>query len=300
MPIFVTGASGFIGSAVVAELISAGHSVVGLARSQASADAVAAAGAQVHRGDLTDLDALRTAAASSDGVIHLAFHHDFSDYANAAEMDRRAIEALGAALAGSNRPLVVASGTAGLAPGRVATEEDRGGLELPRRSEEAALPLAEQAVRVSVVRLPPTVHGPGDHGFVPLLIAVARAKGVAAYPGDGTNRWAAVHRLDAAQAFRLALESAPAGAVLHAIGEEGVRSRDIAEAFGRHLNVPVAAVAQEDAIDHFGWLGGLFALDIPASSARTRTAFGWQPTHAGLIDDLEQGHYFTVDAEVAR
>jgi nucleoside-diphosphate-sugar epimerase len=294
MRVFVTGSSGFIGSAVVSELIDAGHQVVGLARSDASARAVAAAGAQVRRGDLEDLDSLSAGAAASDGVIHLAFHHDFSDYAAAGQLDRRAIETLGHALAGSGRPFVVTSGMAGHAPGRVVTEKDAADPALPRVSEEAALAFTAHAVRVSVVRLPPTVHGEGDHGFVPRLISVARDKGVSAYPGDGSNRWPAVHRLDAAQLFRLALQDAPAGAVLHAIDEEGVPVRDIADVIGRQLALPVAAISPDKALDHFGWLGAFFSLDIRASSTLTRKQFGWQPAHAGLIDDLEKGHYFAA------
>jgi nucleoside-diphosphate-sugar epimerase len=297
MRVFITGASGFIGSAVLSELINAGHEVVGLARSESAAEAVAAAGAQVHRGDLEDHATLRAGADAADGVIHLAYHHDFDDYANAAELDRRAIATLGAALAGSDRPLVVTSGTAGFALGRVLTEQDKAAPGSPRASEEAAQPLAGRGVRVSVVRLPPTVHGQGDHGFVPRLITIAREKGLSAYPGDGTNRWPAVHRRDAAQVFRLALESAPAGAILHAVGEEGVPVRRIAETIGRHLGLPVTAVASEDVSDHFGWLGVFFALDVPTSSARTREQLRWRPTQVGLLDDLDQGHYFANAAQ---
>jgi nucleoside-diphosphate-sugar epimerase len=213
-------------------------------------------------------------------------------------MDREAIEALGSALAGSGRPLVVASGIAVVAPGRLVTEKDPMAPGAPRVSENAALPFAAQGVRVSVVRLPPPVHGGGDHGFIPQVITVAREKGASAYPGDGTNRWPAVHRLDAARAFRLALESAPAGAILHVVGEEGIATRDIAEIIGRHLDVPVVAVPTEAAFDHFGWIGGFFALDVPASSTLTRQRLGWEPTHIGLVDDLEQGHYFAVGARI--
>ncbi len=296
MRVFVTGASGFIGSAVVAELIDAGHQVVGLARSDASAEAVAAAGATVHRGDLEDLDSLRAGAAASDGVIHLAFNHDFSDFAGAGQVDRRAIETFGEALAGSDRPLAVTSGIAGHAPGRVLTEEDASAPGLPRASEEAALAFTNRGVRVSVVRLPPTVHGEGDHGFVPRLIGTAREKGVSAYPGDGSNRWPAVHRFDAARLFRLALEEAPAGAILHGVDEEGVPVRDIADVIGRHLTMPVTAVPVEKAVDHFGWLGAFFSLDVPASRTLTQKRPGWQPTHTGLLADLEQGHYFATPA----
>ncbi|MDT5016146.1 MAG: hypothetical protein QOD39_2306 [Mycobacterium sp.] len=292
MKIFVTGASGFIGTAVVRELIDEGHHVVGLTRSESSAQAVVEAGAEVRQGDLQDLDALRAGAESSDGVIHLAFNHDFTDFAGASQLDRSAIETLGEVLADSDRPLVVAAGVLGHAPGRVLTEDNPSQSGLPRVSEEAALAFTSRGVRASVVRLPPTVHGEGDHGFVPRLIQIAREKGVAAYPGDGTNRWPAVHRFDAARAIRLALEEAPAGAVLHAVAEEGIAVRDIADVIGRHLGVPATAVAVDDAVDHFGWIGVFFSLDAPASSLRTREQFGWRPTQIGLLEDLEQGHYF--------
>jgi nucleoside-diphosphate-sugar epimerase len=292
MRVFVTGASGFIGSAVVTELIEAGHKVIGLARSDSSARAVEATGAQVHRGDLEDLDSLRAGAQGADGVIHLAYNHDFTDYSGAAETDRRAIDALGDALVGSDRPLVVTSGLAGFALGRTMTEDDAADPNSPRLSEHAAMALTGRGVRVSVLRLPPSVHGENDHGFVPRLIEIARDKGVAAYPGDGSNRWPAVHRFDAARLFRLALEKAPAGARLHAIGDEGIPVRDIAGVIGRHLDVPVRSIAPEQAGDHFGWLGMFFSLDVPASSALTRELLGWRPTFQGLLDDLEEGHYF--------
>ena len=292
MRVFVTGGSGFIGSAVVSELIDAGHQVVGLARSDSSAQALEAAGAQVHRGDLDDLDSLRTGAQSADGVIHLAFNHDFTNYTGAADTDRRAIDTLGEVLAGSDRPFVVTSGLAGFAPGQTVTEDDAADPNSPRASEHAALALTGRGVRVSVLRLPPSVHGDGDHGFVPRLIDIARENGGSAYPGDGSNRWPAVHRFDAARLFRLALEAAPAGARLHAIGDGGVPVRDIAGVIGRQLALPVTAVAPEQAFDHFGWLGAFFSLDIPASGTWTRRQFGWQPTHVTLIEDLEQGHYF--------
>jgi nucleoside-diphosphate-sugar epimerase len=292
MRVFVTGASGFIGSAVIPELITAGHEVAGLARSDSAARAVEAAGAQVHRGDLGDLASLRAGAETADGVVHLAFNHDFSDYAGAAETDRLAIAALGGVLAGSDRPFVVTSGLAGFALGRTMTENDVADPNSPRGSEQAALEFTERGVRVSVLRLPPSVHGEGDHGFVPRLIDIAREKGVAGYPGDGSNRWPAVHRIDAAQLFRLALESAPAGARLHAIGDEGVPVRDIAGAIGRHLGLPVTSVAPESAVDHFGWLGAFFSLDVPASSGITRELTGWRPSRQGLLGDLNEGHYF--------
>jgi nucleoside-diphosphate-sugar epimerase len=303
MRVFVTGASGFIGSAVVQELLGAGHDVVGLARSDSSAEALAAAGAEVHRGDLDELDSLRTGAAASDGVLHLAYVHDFSKFEDNARIDQRAIEAIGDVLAGSDRPLVIANGTLMLAAdGRPATEEDRGdpAARLGRRlNEQVLLGLADVGVRSASLRLPPTVHGNDDHGFIPMIIGIARERRVSAYVGDGSNRWPAVHRLDAAPLFRLALEQAPAGTVLHGVGEEGVPVREIAETIGRHLVLPVVSVSAEQASEHFGFLGAFIGADSPASSARTRARFGWQPAQPGLIDDLEQGHYFQV-ASVAQ
>jgi nucleoside-diphosphate-sugar epimerase len=292
MRIFVTGASGFIGSAVVAELTGAGHQVVGLARSDSSAQAVAATGAEVHRGSLDDPESLREAARNSDGAIHLAYRHDFDDFAAGAELDRRAIEVLGDALAGSDRPLVVAGGILWLSPGRTLTEDQPAPPELPRFSEAAVLGLTDRGVRTAVVRLPPSVHGEGDHGFVPTLIQVARDKGVAAYVGDGANRWPAVHRLDAARAFRLAVESAAAGSIIQAVDDEGVPARDIAGIIGKHLSAPVVSVSLEEAYDHFGWIGPLFAVDAPATSKRTQDLLEWRPTQPGLLADLDAGHYF--------
>ncbi|WP_433284799.1 SDR family oxidoreductase [Pseudonocardia sp. CA-142604] len=297
MRVFVTGATGFIGSAIVRELKSAGHQILGLARSDEAAASLAAAGTEVHRGTLDDLDSLRRGAAASDGVIHTAFVHDFSDYAGAVRTDLRAVETLGEALAGSDRPFVITSGTAGLTPGRVVTEDDTPDAGSPAAArmpaEQAALSTAARGVRASVVRLPPSVHGEGDHGFVPRLISIARATGVSAYPGDGSNRWAAVHRLDAAHLFRLALEAAPAGARLHGVDEESVPVRDIADAIGRHLKLPVTAIPREQAEAHFGWLGAFLSMDVPVSSTLTQKQLGWHPVQATLIADLEEGHYFT-------
>ncbi|MFH9419471.1 SDR family oxidoreductase [Streptomyces sp. NPDC017529] len=298
MRVFVTGATGFIGSAVVPELLAAGHEVVGLARSGTAAAALKAAGAEVHRGSLDDPGSLRAGAAAADGVIHLAFHHDFSELARAAELDLRAVEAFGAALEGTGKPLVITGGTlalAGATPGRPATEEtapDPGAKLLRTASERAATSLAGRGVRASVVRLAPSVHGEGDHGFVPLLIGAARDKGVSAYAGDGSNRWPAVHRLDAARLFRLALEAAPAGSILHGTGEEGIPFRDIAETIGRQLGLPTAPLAPEHTADHFGFLAAFAALDNPVSSTLTRKQLGWHPEEKGLIADLEAGHYF--------
>ena len=296
MRVFVTGATGFIGSAVVRELIEAGHQVTGLARSDQAAAGLTAAGAAVHRGSLEVPASLRSGAAAADGVIHTAYIHDFSennDAAAYARIDRRAIETIGEALAGSGRPLVVASGLVHVA-GRPATEEDDApdNPAYPRVSEPVALSLAGRGVRVCVVRLPPSVHGVGDHGFIPALIGIARAKGRSAYVGDGSNHWAAVHRLDAAQLFRLALEGAPAGTRLHGVDDEGVRFSDIAEVIGRHLNLPVTGLAPTAAQDHFGLFALFASMDITASSALTRKQLGWEPTHPALPADLEEGHYF--------
>jgi nucleoside-diphosphate-sugar epimerase len=294
MRVFITGATGFIGSAIVPELIDAGHHVVGLARSDQSARALAAAGAEAHRGSLEDLDSLRDGASAADGAIHCAYIHDFSQMEMAAHVNECAIEALGAALEGSDRPLVVTAGTALVSPGRLATENDTtSAAGHPRvRSEQIARALVSRGVRSSILRPPPSVHGEGDHGFVPFLIEIARTRGVSGYVGDGTNRWPAVHRLDAGHLYRLALEQAPAGTVLHAVAEEGVPTREIAEVIGRQLELPVVSIDADQAADHFGWIAAFFGLDVPASSALTRERFGWQPTHPGLIDDLEAGHYF--------
>jgi nucleoside-diphosphate-sugar epimerase len=287
MKVFVTGATGFIGSAVVKELLQAGHEVTGLVRSIQGVEALKAVCATPLLGNLDDLDSLRRGAAESDGVIHTAYNHDFTVPRQvAAEADMRATEAMGEALMGSDRPLIITSGT-GTVPEGYPSESS------PRHApEKMALSFAERGVRPAVVRFPPTVHGRGDHGFVPILINVARAKGVSAYPGDGANRWAAVHRLDAAHLFRLAVESAVPGMRLNGVGEEGVPVRDIAEVIGRHLGLPVVSVSREDAADHFGFLGAFFSMDLPSTSAKTRAALGWQPVQPGLIEDLDEGHYF--------
>lgn len=299
MRIFVTGASGFIGSAIVQELIDADFEVLGLARSNNSAESLARAGAKVHHGSLEDLDSLRSGAAMSDGVIHTAFIHNFNNYGPSVEADQLAIEALGAALEGSSRPLIVTSGLALLAPGRIATEEDAPSPDFPRKSEQTAMELVSRGVRSSAVRLPFSVHGDGDHGFVPRLIQVAHEKGISAYIGDGLNRWPAVHRLDAAHLYKLVLEKGSAGGVYHGIGDEGVPTREIAEVIGRRLNVPVVSKSQDQATEHFGWIGRFFGMGVVASSRRTQKSMGWQPTHVGLIDDLGRGMYFETQKAAA-
>jgi nucleoside-diphosphate-sugar epimerase len=296
MQLFVTGASGWIGSAVVPELLAAGHQVVGLARSDEAAARVSAHGAAVRRGDLEDVDGLRDAAAASDGVVHLGYHHDFSQMAQAAEMDAAAIAAFGDVLAGTDRPLLIASGVLRLTGGRVATEADQPEEYIhPRTANaDATLALAERGVRSIVMRFSPTVHGPGDHGFVATLVDVARRRGVSAFVGEGTGRWPAVHVVDAAVLVRLAVEAGPAGSVFHAVAEEGVTNRSIAEAIGRGLGLPVTSVAPEDALGHFDWIGMFFGADVPASSAATRAQLGWRPTHQGLIADIDGGAYFDL------
>ncbi|QII38589.1 SDR family oxidoreductase [Rouxiella badensis] len=296
MRVFVTGATGFIGSAVVQELLNAGHQVLGLARSESAAKALQAAGAEPHFGSLDDLPSLKRGAQAADGVIHTAFIHDFTQFAASCDTDLTAIQALGDALEGTHKPLVVTSGIALLAQGQVGKETDLASPDaagkLRARSEQAALALAERGVRSSLVRLPPSVHGDGDHAFVPALIGIAKSHGVSGFIGDGNNRWPAVHRFDAARLFRLALEQAPAGAIYHGVGDEGVPTRDIAELIGRALNLPVKSITAADAAEHFGWLGHFFAVDVPASSAITQSALGWSPTHKSLREDLESGSYF--------
>jgi nucleoside-diphosphate-sugar epimerase len=296
MRVFVTGASGWIGSAASAELRAAGHDVTGLARSDASAAALEAAGVTPVRGELRDLDILAAQAGASDAVVHLGFIHDFSDYDGAGRVERAAVTALGDALVGSDRPLVIASGVAGARPGHTLVETDESpfvGAESPRGgSERLALQYAERGVRAIAVRFAPTVHGTGDHGFTAVLVGIAREKGVSAYVGDGANVWPAVHRLDAAVVVRGALERGAAGSRFHAVAEEGVPTREIAEAIGAGLGLPVESVAPDESSAHFGWLGRFFSGDLRTSSALTRERLGWTPTHPTLIDDLESGAYF--------
>ena len=300
MRIFMTGATGWVGSAVVPELLRAGHEVVGLARSDSGAATLAASGAVALLGELNDLDSLRRGAADSDGVIHLAFRHDIAfspeGMVAAAEADRQAVDAMAEALAGSGRPLVIASGTPAV-PGRGATERDESPVVGPtaQRGETArtVVAMAGRGIRSAVVRLPRSVHGDGDmHGFIPRLIQIARERGVSGYVGDGSSRWPAVHVLDAAHLFRIALEHAPAGSVLHSVGDEGVATREIADAIGRHLDVPTGSAPAQD----FGFLGLVLANDQPASSLLTRQQLGWEPFQPGLIEDLDRGHYFAAVA----
>ena len=301
MRIFLTGATGFIGSAITQELLRANHHVLGLARTDAAAKSLTAAGATPHPGDLENLDALRSAASSSDAVIHTAFIHDFSKFQENCNIDRRAIQTIGDALAGSNRPFVISSGTALISPGRLATEETISDHSNPFAalrgpSEDLALSFASRGVRASVLRLPPTVHGDGDHGFVPLLIKIAQEKGASAYIADGQNRWPAVHRLDAATLYRLAIENTSAPSILHAIAEEGIPFRKIAEAIGKGLHLPIISKSPEEAPTHFGWFSTFAAIDAPASSTLTQQRLHWHPTHPTLLTDLEKGTYFTPTA----
>ena len=296
MHVFVTGATGWVGSAVIEELRGAGHRVTGLARSDAAAAALESADVAVHRGSLEDLDSLRRGAANADAVIHTAFNHDFSRFAENGAAERKAIEALGDALAGTGRPLIVTSGVALIAPGRTVTEDDvrdADAQHFPRDPEAAAAAVAARGVRVSVIRLAPSVHGTDEHhGFVPIVIGLAREHGVSAYTGDGTNVWPGVHRRDAARLYRLALERAAEHAVYHAVADEGVPFREIAGVIGRRLNLPVSSVSG-DALDaHFGWFARFAQIDAPASSAKTRQSLGWHPTEPGLIADLDSAAYF--------
>jgi|SRR5579862_6812491 len=293
MRVFVTGATGFIGTAVVEDLIKAGHQVLGLSRSEAGAKWLSAAGAEVHRGSLEDVESLRSGASKSDAVIHLAFIHDFSKYQENCETDRRVIEAMGTVLAGSNRPLLVTSGTAVLTPGRSGTEDDPCATMVPRAASElASEALVARGVRASVVRLAPSVHDRDKMGLVTPLIEIAREKGVSAYVGDGLNRWSAAHRLDAAHLYTLALEKGSAGARYHGVAEEGVALKDIATAIGRGLKIPVVSMTPEQAAGHFGWLGMFMGADVPTSSAKTRERLGWRPSQVGLLADLERANAF--------
>jgi nucleoside-diphosphate-sugar epimerase len=294
MRVFVTGASGWIGSAVVPELLGAGHDVVGLARSDAAAAAIIAAGAEVFRGSLDDSASIRDGVALCDGVVHLGYNHDFSQMEAAAKTDHNVIEAIGSVLKGSDRPFVVAGGVLGLAPGRIASENDMPDPAMHPRTANVALALsmAQDGVRSSCVRFAPTVHGDGDHGFIAALVAIARAKGNSSYIGDGANCWPAVHRLDAARLVRLTLEGASAGTSVHAVAEPGIATRAIAEAIGNGLGLSVISIPVDESSDHFGWMGRFFGADATASNTITRELLDWQPTHHGLLEDLQEGHYF--------
>lgn len=292
MRVFVTGATGFVGSAVVRELIANNHEVIGLSRSDAGAQELTDWGVKVLRGSLQDHDCLRAGADAADAVLHLAFNHDFSRFAQNCEDDRQAIMAMGSALEGSDRPLIVTSGLALIASGDVATEEDKPAADFPRGSETAALALSARGIRTASVRLAPSTHGEGDHGFVPHLINLARETGVSAYVGDGLNRWPGVHRLDAARLYRLALEQGVEASVYHAVDEEGVPFRAIAELIGQRLGLPVVSKLHEDAEAHFGWFTLFAGMDVPASSNRTRATLNWEPRQPGLLADLDQTYYF--------
>jgi nucleoside-diphosphate-sugar epimerase len=295
MRVFVTGATGWVGSAVIEELRAAGHAVTGLARSEAAAAALAAAGIAFHRGSLEDLEGLRAGAADADAVVHTAFSHDFSRFAENGAAERSAIEALGDTMAGTGHPLIVTSGVGLIAPGRLVTEDDvrdPNAVPFPRDPETVAAAVAARGVPVSVIRLAPSVHGKGDHGFVPIVIGFAREHGVSAYVGDGENRWPGVHRRDAARLYRLALERGADHAVYHAVAEEGVPFREIAGVIGRQLNIPVVSVSGDDVKAHFGWFEHFAQINAPSSSAKTRQSLGWQPTETGLLDDLDSATYF--------
>lgn len=294
MRIFVTGATGFIGTAIVQELISAGHQVLGLARSDASAQKLTTAGAEVHRGDLEDLESLRSGAAAADGVIHAGFIHDFTRFPEVCQVDKIAIETIGEVLAGSDRPFIVTSGTALVSPGKLATEDiiPQFNPAWPRASEQSADAVAAIGVLAASIRLSPSVHGNEDkHGFVPILVNIAKEKGVSAYVGEGLNRWNAVHRLDAAQLFRLALENATPGARYHASAEEAITVKSIAEAIGKQLNIPAVSVAPVAAAEHFGWFSHMAAIDCPTSSIWTQEHLNWHPAHATLLADIDNGVY---------
>lgn len=297
MRVFVTGATGFVGSAVVNELLKAGHQVLGLTRSEQGAQQLKAAGAEVHFGNLEDLESLKQGASRADGVIHTAFNHDFTRFAASCEHDRHVIAALGSALEGTDRPMLITSGTALVAtPGRPATEADDPTItaaDFPRvATQEAAVALMEKGLNVSMVRLPPSTHGQGDHGFVPMLIGIARDKGIAAYTGDGNNLWPAVHRLDAARLYRLALEKAIPGMRYHAVQDEGVPMRSIVEVIGKHLQIPVTSLTPEAAKEYFGWFNHFASLNAPATGYITTEKLGWKPTQISLLEDLDQDYYF--------
>ena len=296
MKVFVTGATGFIGTAIVQELVKAGHQVTGLARSDASSEKLKAAGAAAQYGDLEDLDSLRRGAAASDGVIHAGFIHDFSRFAEVCEVDRVAIETIGSTLAGSGRPFIVTSGTAMVKPGALATEDmasQHDVAKYPRVSESAMDAFTLQGVRTAAIRLSPSVHGEGDrHGFVPMLVNIARQKGVVAYIGDGQNCWNAVHRLDAAHLFRLALENGKAGMKYHAVGDESITVKSISEVIAQHLNLPMISITPEEAAAHFGAFAMMASFDCPASSKITQERLNWHPSHPGLLEDLASGIYF--------
>ena len=294
MRVFVTGATGFIGTAIVQQLLSAGHQVLGLARSDASAQKLTDAGAEAHRGDLENLDSLRGGAAQADGVIHAGFIHDFTRFAEVCEVDKVAIKTIGEVLQGSDRPFIVTSGTALVSPGKLATEDMIPPFNpaWPRASEQAADSVTEKSVLAAVVRLSPSVHGDDDqHGFVPILVNIAKEKGFSAYIGEGQNRWNAVHRLDAARLFRLALENATPGARYHAASEEAITVKSIAEAIGKQLNLPIKSIAPEAAAEHFGWFAQMASIDCPASSSWTQEKLNWLPTHSTLLNDIENGVY---------
>lgn len=295
MRLFITGATGFIGTAIVSEFLTAGYEVLGLARSQAARDLLKSWGAEAHAGELSDLESLAAGAKACDGVIHLAFIHDFSTYLANAEVDRRALEAMAGAMEGTGKPLVVTSSTAVLKPGRIGTERDapeNEGLGSIRAASEQVLAAAEKGVRVCAVRLPPSVHGTGDHAFVPAMIETARRQGFSAYIGEGANRWPAVHRLDAAHLFRLALEKATPGSRLHGVAEEGIPVRDIAETIAQGLGIPLRSISADEAAAHFGWLAAFAAIDLPISSTLTQTSLGWHPQQPGLLEDMRENGYF--------